>query len=91
MAAIKLRYSHDHVPRPYRIPYKKPGIWLIAGIGVVSSTFAFFIGFVPPGQLETGSLPFYESFLIVGIIVMAAIPHLIYNFRKDSWQNNLSE
>ena len=91
MAAIKLRYSHDHVFRPYRIPYKKPGIWIISCIGIISSTFAFTIGFVPPNQLETGSLLFYEGFLIVGILTMAAIPLLIYQFRKESWLIDTNE
>src|SRR5205823_3596591 len=27
LAAIKLRYSHPHVERCYRIPYHMPGIW----------------------------------------------------------------
>ena len=27
-AALKLRYTHPHVPRPYLHPWGKPGIWL---------------------------------------------------------------
>lgn len=91
LSAIKLRYSHDHVYRPYRIPYQKPGIWLVAGIGVISSIFAFAIGFVPPGQLETGNLFFYEGFLILGLIFMGLIPHIIFSFRKESWHSHLGE
>lgn len=87
LAAIKLRYSHDHVHRPYRIPYHKKGIWFVAGMGIVSSIFAFIIGFIPPGQLETGSIFFYEGFLILGILLMAAIPLIIHALRKDSWKN----
>jgi amino acid transporter len=30
-AVIKLRYTHGHVPRPYRIPGGTPGVW-IAGV-----------------------------------------------------------
>jgi glutamate:GABA antiporter len=30
-AVIKLRYSHPHVPRPYRVPWGKAGVWA-AGI-----------------------------------------------------------
>ena len=85
LAAIKLRYSHPHVPRVYRIPYEKPGIWFIGGLGVISSTIAFLFGFIPPGQLATGSLYFYESFLLVGLFLMSLIPYLIYRFRNPSW------
>jgi putative glutamate/gamma-aminobutyrate antiporter len=85
LAAIKLRYSHPHIERPYRIPYHKKGIWFVAGLGVLSSTFAFFVSFVPPGQLPTGNIYFYEGFLIIGIALMSLIPFLIYFFRKKSW------
>jgi len=91
MAAIKLRYSHDHVFRPYKIPYQKPGIWLVSGLGIISSIFAFIIGFVPPGQLEIGNILFYEGFLIFGILIMATIPFLIYRYRKNSWHVNVEE
>lgn len=85
LAAIKLRYSHPHVERPYRIPYQMRGIWFIAGLGVLSSIFAFIIGYIPPAQFATGSLAFYETFLIVGILVVSIIPILIYRFKKGSW------
>ncbi len=85
LAAIKLRYSHPDVPRPYRIPYRKHGIWFVGSLGALSSFFAFFIGFIPPEQLKVGSLVFYESFLIIGIFLMALIPFLIYKFRSPSW------
>ena len=89
LAAIKLRYSHPHIPRPYRVPYHMPGIWVIAGLGIISSIFAFGIGFVPPSQFATGSLVFYESFLVIGISLMCAIPLLIYFFHKDEWKKEL--
>jgi amino acid transporter len=85
LAAIKLRYSHPHVPRVYRVPYEKPGIWFVGGLGVLSSTIAFLFGFVPPGQLATGSIYFYEGFLVIGLFLMSLIPYLIYRFRKPSW------
>jgi amino acid transporter len=85
LAAIKLRYSHPEVTRSYRIPYQMPGIWLVGTVGAVSSTAAFFLGFVPPGQLKVGSLWFYEGFLLVGILGMCLVPYLIYRFKKPSW------
>jgi glutamate:GABA antiporter len=91
LSAIKLRYSHEHVVRPYRIPYQKPGIWLIAGTGIVSSLFAFVIGFFPPGQIDTGNILFYDGFLVLGIFLTALIPLLIFSFRKDSWHPHLEE
>ena len=50
-AALKLRYSHPHVERPYRVPGGKAGIWvsvtLITGWMVLGSWVALF-----PGTLE---------------------------------------
>ncbi|MBX7065808.1 MAG: amino acid permease [Parachlamydiales bacterium] len=85
LAAIKLRYSHGHVERPYKIPYKMHGVWFVASLGIASSLFAFFMCFIPPAQLEIGNLIFYEGFLIGGIAVMSYIPYLIYRYRDPSW------
>lgn len=85
LAAIKLRYSHPHVVRTYRIPYEMPGIWFVGSLGAVSSLFAFLIGFIPPAQLKVGSLYFYEGFLFLGIFFMAIIPYIIYKNRKPTW------
>ncbi len=91
LAAIKLRYSHPHVVRSYRIPYQMPGIWFVGLLGALSCTAAFLLGFVPPGQLSVGSLWFYEGFLGIGIGLMCLIPYLIYRFRDPSWHPKKEE
>ncbi len=85
LAAIKLRYSHPHVERPYRIPYRMPGIWFVGSLGALSSLFAFIIGFFPPAQIKVGNLIFYEGFLFGGIFLMTLIPWLIFAYRDPSW------
>lgn len=85
VSALKLRYSHPKVHRPYHIPFGKAGIWTATLLGTLSSLFAIFISFVPPGQLATGNLFFYEAFLILGLLVMCGIPLIIYHFKKPSW------
>jgi putative glutamate/gamma-aminobutyrate antiporter len=69
-AAIKLRYSRPDVVRKYQIPGGKCGIWLVAGLGFTVCVFIFFIGFVPPTQIQVGSTMTYESILILGCVVM---------------------
>lgn len=94
ISAIRLRYTKPHVPRTYEIPFKHKhkGMWFLAGLGTIASLFGFFIGFIPPTQLEVGSLFFYESFLILGNLIMIAIPLAIHKYRKPSWvkKDNLS-
>ncbi len=88
-AAIKLRYKRQHVNRPYKVPGGKPGIWIISGVGTLSSLFALIIGFFPPSQIETGNVVFYVCFLILGIIVACFAPSIILLFQKPSWKKQL--
>lgn len=86
ISAIKLKYSKPHVPRPYKVPFQYKGIWLFCIMGILSSTFAIALAFIPPTQLETGSLLFYDLFLIIGLVFMCAIPLIIYACRKPHWK-----
>lgn len=84
-AAIRLRYTRPSVKRAYKIPGGHFGMWLVAGLGIVGSTFTFFIGFFPPSQIATGSQLFYVSFLILSILVACLAPSLILLFKKPHW------
>lgn len=85
-AAIRLRYTKPNVPRAYKIPHPHKGIWTIAMIGMLTSAFAIVLIFVPPAQIDVGNLAFFESFLGIGLVVMAAIPLGIYAFKKPDWK-----
>lgn len=86
ISAIRLRYSKPDVPRPYKVPGGKWGMWLVAGVATVVAVLAVALGYVPPSQIEIGSVVFYEAFLILGIILVCAIPLIIYQFRKPRWK-----
>ena len=85
ISAIRLRYTRPDTPRPYKIPGGNFGMWLVAGVGILASAFAMFIGFFPPAQLESGNKFFYVAFLVIGLAVLCLTPILIYHFRKPSW------
>jgi amino acid transporter len=51
-AVIKLRYTHPHVHRPYRIPGDLTGMWLAAGITTFWTALGSFVA-VFPGVLES--------------------------------------
>ncbi|WP_316357920.1 amino acid permease [Candidatus Neptunichlamydia sp. REUL1] len=89
-AGIRLRYKRPDVHRAYKIPGGKFGMWLTAGVGLVSSALAIFIGFFPPDQLETGSPLFYVLFLVFGMILFCAAPFIILLFKKPSWNEPIS-
>ena len=85
-SAIRLRYTQPDVPRAYKLPGGKFGMWLVAGIGIIAVLFAFIIGFFPPSQLSIGSPTFYVWFLIIGVLVFVLIPIIIGYIKKPEWK-----
>jgi amino acid transporter len=51
-AVIKLRYTHPHVHRPYRIPGDMTGMWIAAGLTTFWTALGSFVA-VFPGVLES--------------------------------------
>jgi len=85
VSAIILRYKHPHVPRAFKIPYGKLGMWVVCGLGILGSSFGFFIGFLPPSQIDTGKLITLECILVGGVLFFTILPLVIYRLRKPSW------
>ncbi len=82
-AAIRLRYSEAATPRPYRVPGGKVwGLWLVAGMGFVTTLACLGIGLLPPG----GELaaPEYILTMLAVLAVMTAFPLLLYRWRHPS-------
>ena len=84
-AAIYLRHKEPGVQRTFRIPGGNLGMWVVAGVGLLSSLLAFCFSFIPPGQIPVGSPAVYVGILIVGAIIFVAIPMVIYSMRKPEW------
>jgi glutamate:GABA antiporter len=85
-AVIRLRYTQPGRPRPYKIPGGKIGVWIMAGLGIAGSAFAFYVGFVPPSQITTGNHTLYISLMVLFTAVLTVPPLIISRFRKDSWK-----
>lgn len=88
-AAIKLRYQHPYVFRSYKIPGGLCGIWLVAGMGILSSLVTFIIGLFPPSQIPTSQSVFYWVFILSGVIFICLIPTLLRLFKKPHWHQKL--
>jgi amino acid transporter len=85
IAAIKLRYSKASNDRPYSVPGNRVGMWVLGLMGIVSSTFAILLSFVPPSALHTGNPYAYVSLLAGGLFVMCVLPLIIHRCRKNKW------
>jgi len=86
LAAIRLRYTKPDVPRAYKIPGGKAGMWIVGCLGLSTVLFTMIVSFFPPKQLAIGNAPLYVTFLGVGLLIIVLIPLLIYHFKKASWQ-----
>ncbi|NGX39413.1 MAG: Glutamate/gamma-aminobutyrate antiporter [Chlamydiae bacterium] len=88
-AAIKLRYSKPEMNRPYKIPGKNIGMWMIAGLGLISCVFTMFIGFVPPDHIPIGNKSAYVWIMILGTGIFILGPTIILLFQKPDWKKPL--
>lgn len=84
-AAIRLRYKKPDVVRTYRVPGNNVGMWIVAGIGILTSLFTIFIGFFPPAQISVGNIFFYLSALIGGVVFLCLGPYIILLFKTSKW------
>lgn len=73
-SAIKLRYAHPNVERSFRIPGKKIGLWLVCGLGALTSLTVILLGFLPPAQIPFHNVFWYECILIASMAICLMIP-----------------
>ncbi len=88
-AAIKLRYKHPDVERPYKIPGKNFGMWCVAGLGILSSLFTMIVGILPPAHIKVTNRGLYTFFMLAGVVIFSLGPTVILLFQKEEWKNRL--
>jgi glutamate:GABA antiporter len=88
-AAVKLRYKRPDVERPYKIPGGNFGMWLVSGIGILSSLFTIFIGILPPGHFKIASATGYVAAMVIGVVLFCLGPSIILLFKKKEWEKPL--
>lgn len=88
-AAIKLRYSQPDAERPYKIPGGKLGIWIVAGIGMITAAVTMFLSILPPKHIVMTNPTTYVIIMVIGVIMFALGPTIILLFQKPSWKRKL--
>ena len=87
LSGMKLRRMYPDLPRPFRVPGGRAGIYVLGILGCVGSLAALLLSFLPPAQIKVGSSAVWYSVLLIGYVVFVGIPLLIYSRRKSSWVN----
>lgn len=79
-AALKLRFSHASMLRPYRVGKGNMALWIVAGTGLIGCVIAILLNCVPP-HTYTGHPVLYEALLFGALAVLLA-PALFYKGLK---------
>lgn len=85
-AAIRLKYSHGNIYRPFVVPGGVIGMWFIAGCGILASLTAFVISFMPPSQIEVGNPLDYSIILAICFLLTISLPLALYFLAKPEWK-----
>jgi amino acid transporter len=83
-SVIKLRYSQPDTPRPFRIPGGMAGVWIVGGLGLFGTAFAFVVGLMPPSYFPTSGWVYVGSVLL-GTFLLAVPPLVFLKFKKPGW------
>lgn len=86
-ALIKLRYSQPDVPRPFKIPGGKVGVWVVGGLGFAVTAFTFVISLLPIGSIK---MPGWVYFVIMvaGTALLALPPLVFLKMKKPAWKTD---
>jgi glutamate:GABA antiporter len=91
LALIVLRYKEPSMPRPFKVPFGKVGVWTLSSLGIFGALFAIVCGFIPNEALEKQHLVFFELFLSIGLLFFCGIPIVIHSMKKPSWHISKEE
>ena len=81
-AALRLRYTQPNAVRPYKIPGRNAGIWIVAGLGLAGSVFGLLIGFVPPTGVKHWPTPVYVAAMLSAILLFSAPPFILDKMKE---------
>lgn len=77
LAAIKLRKTYRKSERTFTIGKSHMSTYLTASMGILGCVITIIAGFIPPESMSIGSNFYYESLLILGLIILSLPPFVI--------------
>ncbi len=85
-AGVRLRYTHPEIPRRFRVPVGNFGIWFLALLGIAGGLVAIAFGFIPIAQVGPSEYTAYVVTMVVGFVVITALPFAIHHWRRPHWK-----
>jgi amino acid transporter len=82
ISAIALRYKQPERPRPFHLPGKTWGMWIVVVIGILGCMTTIVVGFFPPNEINVGNHLHYILLFAISLIVICTPPFLIDFVRK---------
>ncbi len=76
-AAIRLRFARPGRPDAWRIPGGKPGLLAVCGIGLIVSSAAIVISFIPPSGMAEANVWNYTFVLAIAATVIVVAPVVV--------------
>ncbi len=77
-AAIHLRYKYPLHYRTYNVPGGTKGMWILAGLGILSCVLAIGLGLLAPDGIHVGNTWTYPVKLLSGILLCILIPLALF-------------
>ena len=84
-AVIRLRFARPDVERPYRIPGRWVGLFVVTGAGLLVCVTGLLISLFPTEEATGMSTPVYVTLLVLITGVFVASPFIFWIFKKPSW------
>ena len=88
-AAITMRVKFPTMPRPFQLPGKQYGTFVLAGLGIIGCCITLYVGFFPPDVINVGGLLHYETIFSSGILVLLIPVAIIYLYRYITIQPSI--
>lgn len=85
LSVRRLRKHQPDLPRPYKIPGGRVGLFVVTVGGALACLSVIAINFVPPSQLDSVSFPLYAGAMVLGVVTVCGLPFLARIFRKPTW------
>ncbi|MBT5136172.1 MAG: amino acid permease [Phycisphaerae bacterium] len=79
VSVIVLRFTKPDIDRPFRIPGGTPGLWIVAGTGLIASVLGICFMFVPPDMQDvTISATMFTPIILISFAAIIGIPFVLY-------------